>query len=120
IISDVVGDPLDVIASGPTAPDPSTFADALNVLRKYHLLPVSEQTQDDPTTVPLSVVRYLEKGLAGEVPETPKSLPAKVHNRIIGSNANALAAASAAAESLGYHVLNIASKIEGETTRVAA
>ncbi|GIW82113.1 MAG: hypothetical protein KatS3mg105_3920 [Gemmatales bacterium] len=58
IISDVIGDPLDVIASGPTAADPTTFADAMAVLEKYDLL---EQAPD-------SVIRYLQLGIAGQVP----------------------------------------------------
>src|SRR5207237_10075916 len=83
IISDVIGDPLDVIASGPTAADPTTFADALAVLEKYDLL----------RSAPASVRRYLEEGAAGRKPETLKALPANVQNYVIGNNATALAAA---------------------------
>jgi hydroxypyruvate reductase/glycerate 2-kinase len=109
IISDVIGDPLDVIASGPTAADPTTFADALAVLKKYDLL---EQ-------VPAAVRKHLENGLAGSVPETLKILPDTIHNFIIGNNARALAAAQARAEELGYRVCNLGSFIEGETQAVA-
>lgn len=109
IISDVVGDPLDVIASGPTAPDPSTFADALAVLDRYDLRSKS----------PAAVVARLERGVAGEFPETPKTLPANVHNIILGNNAFALRAATTKAESLGYQVVNLGSFIEGETRQVA-
>jgi hydroxypyruvate reductase/glycerate 2-kinase len=109
IISDVVGDPLDVIASGPTAPDSTTFADALSVLRRYDLL----------ERVPDSVRRRLERGAAGELPETLKVLPPTVHNVILGNNARALAAARARAEELGYHVLNLGAFVEGETRQVA-
>ena len=63
IVSDVIGSPLDVIASGPTSPDPTTFADAYAVLQKYELLP----------DVPVSIVRHLQEGVAGRVPETPKA-----------------------------------------------
>ena len=108
IISDVVGDPLDVIASGPTAADPSTFADALAVLDRYGLRPKAP-----------AVVDHLERGAAGQVPETPKELPANVHNVILGNNALALRAAAAKAESLGYRVLNLGSFVEGETRQVA-
>src|SRR5439155_739564 len=77
ILSDVVGDPLDVIASGPTAADPSTFADALAVLDRYAL----------GDKAPPGVVAHLERGAAGGVPETPKRLPPRVHNVILGNNA---------------------------------
>jgi hydroxypyruvate reductase/glycerate 2-kinase len=110
IISDVIGDPLDVIASGLTAPDPTTFSDALGVLDKYALL----------GRVPASVRAYLEAGQAGRVPETPKSLPGNIQNLVIGNNPRALAAAQARAEALGYRVCNLGSFIEGETVQVAA
>lgn len=109
IISDVVGDPLDVIASGPTAPDPTTFADALAVLEKYCLL---EHT-------PRSVLDYLHRGAAGQVPETLKQLPGSIVNVIVGNNARSLAASHARAEELGYRMLNLGSFIEGETRQVA-
>src|SRR5204862_7561338 len=64
IISDVIGDPLDVIASGPTAPDPSTFADALGVLERFQLL----------TQAPVSVLHHLREGAAGRIAETLKGL----------------------------------------------
>jgi glycerate 2-kinase len=113
IISDVIGDPLEVIASGPTAPDPSTFAEALAVLHKYRL------TAATSGSAPVAVVRYLERGAAGLVPETPKALPRTVQNHVIGNNARALAAAAARATALGYPVLNLGSFIEGETRTVA-
>jgi glycerate 2-kinase len=109
IISDVVGDPLDVIASGPTAPDPTTFADALAVLDTFGL---REQ-------VPPAVVTHLERGAAGEIPETPKQPDPRVVNRIIGSNRLALAAAELRAQGLGYTVWNAGSEIVGETRDVA-
>jgi hydroxypyruvate reductase/glycerate 2-kinase len=109
IISDVVGDPLDVIASGPTAADPSTFVDALAVLDRYGLR--------GKTSV--AVIEHLERGRAGLVPETLKELPANVHNILLGNNALALQAATAKAESIGYRVLNLGSFIEGETRPVA-
>jgi hydroxypyruvate reductase/glycerate 2-kinase len=109
IISDVIGDPLDVIASGPTAPDPTTFADALAVLERYHLRP----------RVPAAALAYLERGRDGGVPETPKVLPDRVHNLVLGNNAGALAAAQREAEALGYAVLNLGSFIEGDTRQAA-
>ncbi len=109
ILSDVIGDPLDVIASGPTAADPTTFADALAVLGRYNLR----------AKVAPAVVAHLERGRAGALPETLKSLSTSVHNLVLGNNAKALAAARSAAEMLGYRVLNLGSFIEGETRQVA-
>jgi hydroxypyruvate reductase/glycerate 2-kinase len=109
IISDVVGDPLDVIASGPTVADPTTYGDAVAVLAKYGL---TDQ-------VPAAVREHLERGAAGSIRETPKSLPGNIHNRVIGNNARALAAASGRAGELGYRAMNLGSFIEGETRWVA-
>jgi hydroxypyruvate reductase/glycerate 2-kinase len=109
ILSDVIGDPLDVIASGPTAADPTTFADALTVLEKYQLL----------DRAPRSVCEYLRKGMAGEFLETLKELPKSVHNVVLGNNALALSAAQREAEQMGYHVQNLGSFLDGETSCVA-
>jgi glycerate 2-kinase len=109
IISDVVGDPLDVIASGPTTPDPTTYADALAVIARYGL----------GQRVPPAVLGVLTRGAAGELPETVKVLPPTVHNVVIGTNADALAAARAEAEGRGYRVLDLGPYVEGETRHVA-
>jgi hydroxypyruvate reductase/glycerate 2-kinase len=109
IVSDVIGDPLDVIASGPTAPDPTTFADALAVLDRFSL----------HDRVPGSVLAYLRKGATGEVPETLKELPAGVENHVLCNNAASLAAAARAAEALGYRVVNLGSFLDGETRALA-
>jgi glycerate 2-kinase len=112
VLSDVVGDALDVIASGPTVPDTSTFADCLAILRRYHLL----------DAIPTAVRRHLEAGLAGAIPETPKpGDPAFAHTQtlIIGRNLHALEAAGRHATALGYHTLILSSSIEGETREVA-
>ncbi|QEG29355.1 Putative hydroxypyruvate reductase [Gemmata obscuriglobus] len=109
IISDVVGDPLDVIGSGPTAPDPTTFADALDVLTRYGLR--------DAT--PASVLHHLEAGRGGLSPETPKQAPPSVENRVLGSNRIALDAARHRAAALGYRVLDLGAFVEGETREVA-
>ncbi len=106
IISDVVGDPLDVIASGPAASDPTTFADAIRILKDRALW----------SEAPEEVRHHLERT---DITETPKTLPANVRNIVIGSNAIALAAAQTKAESLGYRVLNLGSNIEGETRDAA-
>ena len=112
VLSDVVGDPMDVIASGPTAPDPTTFAQAWDVVERYALTDV----------VPKSVSAHLQAGLRGEVPETPKpgdGLFDRVHNVIVGSNALAAQAAVAEAEALGYAGLLLTTFIEGEAREIA-
>lgn len=112
LLSDVVGDPLDVIGSGPTAPDPSTFSDALTILRKFDLL----------NRVPASVRDRLAAGARGEIAETPKPadpLFKNVHNIVIGSNRIALEAAAHSATALGYRTLILSSTMEGETREVA-
>jgi hydroxypyruvate reductase len=112
ILSDVVGDPLDVIASGPTAPDPTTYAQAMKVLERYKLV----------EEVPEGVAAHLRAGAAGEVAETPKpgdSLFDNVLNLIVGSNDAAARAAVAQAERLGYESLLLTTFIEGEAREVA-
>lgn len=112
MLSDVVGDSMDVIASGPFVPDESTFEDAWDVCEKYGLV------QD----LPDSVRRYLSKGVEGEIPDTPKpgdKIFEKVTNRIIGSNIQALMQAAVEAENRGYAPLILSSTIEGETREVA-
>jgi hydroxypyruvate reductase len=112
VLSDVVGDALDVIASGPTVPDPSTFGDGLEILRKYRLL----------DTVPRAIRRHLEAGASGLIPETPKpgdAVFAHTQTVVIGGNLQALEAAGRQATALGYHPLILSSVIEGETREVA-
>jgi hydroxypyruvate reductase/glycerate 2-kinase len=109
IISDVVGDPLDVIASGPTAPDPTTYREAIAILSRYQMLDRVAQT----------IIQHLEKGARGELPETPKTPFPNVINRVIGSNRLALDAAKQKAQELGYRVLDLGAFIEGETRHVA-
>lgn len=111
VISDVIGDSLDIIASGPTVPDPSTFADALAIMKKYQL----------EDSCPATVLTYLRQGLAGTVMETPKpgDLPDSCQTRIIASNNIAVAAAQNKAEKLGYHCLSLGSNTAGEASEVA-
>lgn len=112
ILSDVIGDRVDVIGSGPTAPDPSTFADAISVLRKFGLL----------KTVPSVVLERFEEGAGGEIEETPKpgdSVFKHVHNIVVGSNRLALEAAARKAKMRGFHPLILSSAIDGETREVA-
>jgi len=113
ILSDVVGDALDAIASGPTAPDSSSFADGLRVIERYEL----------QEKIPQSVKAFLAAGAKGEVEETPKAgdpIFHNVRNIIVGNNRTALAAARLEAESLGYNTLLLSSCIEGEAKVVAA
>ncbi|HHY32138.1 MAG TPA: glycerate kinase [Firmicutes bacterium] len=111
ILSDVIGDDLDVIASGPTVPDTSTFARAFEVLDRYGAL----------ETVPAAVRHRLEAGVRGEVPETPKPgdpLFEKVANIIVASNALAVDAAARSATRLGYNPLVLSSRVQGEAREV--
>src|SRR4030042_6933957 len=106
ILSDVFGNGMDVIASGPTSPDTTTFADALKVLEKYSLLDKSPQT----------VLEVLNKGDNGLIPETPKEgdkIFEKVDTIIIGSNKKALEAAKSIAEKLGFYAEILSSEIYG-------
>ena len=112
ILSDVVGSPLDVIASGPTVPDTSTFADAYGVIEKYGLL----------DELPRSIVERLWRGKEGIIPETPKEGAesfTRTHNLIIASNEVAAEAAIAKAEELGFHTLLLSTFVEGEAREVA-
>src|SRR6185369_11366074 len=107
ILSDVIGDRLDVIASGPTSPDPATYTDALGVLEKYRLL----------EKAPPSIVRLLEAGERGLLAETPKPespVFRKTVNTIIGSNRSALEAARRKAEDCGLMARIIADDVSGE------
>ena len=111
MLSDVVGDTMDVIASGPFVPDSSTFQDVQRIFDKYDL-------QD----IPAAIQQHVRAGLAGEIPETPKAGEAifeRVHNIIVGSNIIALEEAKRAAEQLGYRALILSSMVQGETREVA-
>ena len=112
ILSDVVGDDLDVIASGPTVPDSSTFQDAEQILKGYGIW----------DQLASSVRSHIEKGSSGQIEDTPKSdNPAflKCSQVLVGTNLHALKAAGEAAESLGYRTLILSSKVEGEACEVA-
>jgi len=108
IISDVVGNDLAVVASGPTSTDPSTFSDAYEVLERYKLL----------ARVPRSVIEFLRKGCLGEVAETPKILD-NCHNYIIGDNRLALVSMQKRAKEIGLVPFVVTSQQKGDTTAVA-
>jgi hydroxypyruvate reductase len=111
-LSDVIGDPLDVIASGPTAPDSSTYGDALTVLERRGLL----------GRVPASIAERLRAGAAGAFPETPKPGDRAfegVTNVIIGNNALIVDAAATEAARLGYRPHVLTRGLQGEAREVA-
>jgi hydroxypyruvate reductase len=112
VLSDVIGDRLDVIASGPTARDSTTFADAMAVLGKYGL----------KNTIPPRVLAFLERGMNGQEPETVKSGDSCLHktrNVIIGGITQALSAAREKARQLGFAPEVITGELQGEARDAA-
>ena len=112
ILSDVIGDDLSSIGSGPTTPDPTTFADAIGILRRYRVW----------RGVPASVRQYLLQGQKGAVPETLKSssrLLRRVHHEIIGNNDGMLDAVAQAARTAGLHTARLSTALTGEAHEVA-
>ena len=112
IISDVVGDPLDVIASGPTTHDNSTFADCLHIITKYKLR----------HAIPPCVLHHIEQGASGAVQETPKVGDPVFHtvqNVLIATNSQALEAAASQARKLGYTPRILTREMSGEARDVA-
>ncbi|MGC8895541.1 MAG: glycerate kinase type-2 family protein [Candidatus Bathyarchaeia archaeon] len=111
ILSDVVGDPLDFIASGPTVPDSTTFSDAIKVLKKYGLW----------DKIPTSIRKVLLEGEKGKIPETPKANDEafkKVFNVIIGNNRLASKTAQECLKSEGLNTLLLTATLEGEARHV--
>ena len=112
ILSDVVGNKLETIASGPTVADPSTFADCLRIVERYDLV----------GRLPPTVIRRLQAGVRGGVEETPKPgdrIFSSCQNLVVGDNRLAVEAARAKAISLGYNTLVLSTQIEGEAREVA-
>jgi glycerate-2-kinase len=112
ILSDVPGDLLDVIASGPTTPDPTTFRQALDVLDKFNLT----------AHIPVGILKYLDDGSAGIRPETPKPLDPvfeRTNNLLIGTNKIALEAAKQKAFEYNINAVIIDDQLQGDTTTVA-
>jgi hydroxypyruvate reductase len=110
VFSDVVGNDLSVIASGPTVPDDSTYADALDALDRYGV------------EAPEAVRSRLEKGAAGDVPETPDASDpaiAGVDTHVLADGMTALAAARDIAEEAGYRTVILSSRIRGEAREAA-
>jgi len=112
ILSDVVGDDLNVIASGPTVPDTSTFKDARKICQKYGIW----------NQVPASVRKRFDAGLQGDIPETPKAgdrIFKENCSQLVGTNMQALEAAGVKASSLGYSAMILSSTIQGEAREAA-
>ena len=112
ILSDVIGDDIDCIASGPTAPDKSTFNDCIRIIENHGIR----------HRMPLTVMAILERGKRGELEETPKENDAvfnKTHNVIIGNNLLALDSARQKSDELGYHSIILSSSFQGETKDAA-
>jgi glycerate 2-kinase len=112
ILSDVIGDDLSTIGSGPTAPDSTTFADAIAVLRKYGLWPA----------VPESIRHHLLKGRRGGAPETLKAGSRRllrVHHHIVGNNSGMLRAVVHAAEAAGLRTILSPTAVVGEAQEAA-
>jgi glycerate 2-kinase len=112
ILSDVVGDDMDVIASGPTVPDTSAFTDCIRIIQKYNI----------EKKLPETVVGYIKDGISGEINETPGQGDAvfeRTQNIIIGSNIEAILAAKKEAKKLGYNTMILSSMVQGETRHAA-
>ena len=112
ILSDVIGDPLDAIASGPTVPDTTTYGEALEVLRRYRV----------EDRIPVSILRHFERGARGEIPETPKAGDpcfATAHHCIVGNTLQSLLAARDRAARLGFQALLLTTALKGESREVA-
>jgi glycerate 2-kinase len=113
IVSDVVGDNLSVISSGPTVGDGTTYKDAYNIMEKYHLI----------EKIPSSVLNVIKNGMTGKIPETPSAgdmALSKTFNKIILSNAVALESVRKKADELGYNTFILSSEIEGKAKEVGA
>jgi len=112
ILSDVIGDKLDVIASGPTTPDSTTYRMALDVVEKYRLT----------KGLPKAVLDVLKKGVEGIIADTPKEgdpIFERVENIIVGSNRKASIAAEDRAKELGFDVTIPSTELQGEAVDVA-
>jgi glycerate 2-kinase len=112
ILSDVPGDPLDVIASGPTTPDPTTFNQAIEVLEKFNLM----------SDIPAGIKKYLEEGIKGNKPETPKQndpVFKNTTNLLIGTNRLALEAAQQKAIDFELNALIVEDQLQGDVCPVA-
>ncbi len=109
VVSDVLGNPLDSIASGPTVPDPTTYQDVFTILKKYDLW----------EKVPERVRELVKKGILGEIPETPKFINERHFTEVILSNRSCIERAIERARELGFNTLFLTGFLEGEAREVA-
>ena len=112
VLSDVIGDPLDTVASGPTYPDPTSFADCVEITRRYGI----------HDNLPPSVRHHLEIGLRGEIPETPSPKDecfTRTTTQVIGNNSLAIQAARETAYQLGYRTMVLSTRLQGEAREAA-
>jgi hydroxypyruvate reductase len=112
LLSDVVGDDIAAIASGPTVPDPTRWADVRAIVHRHDLAP----------RIPAPVLRLIEDGVQGRIPDTPKPgsrIFDAVTNLVIGSNRLAAGAARDRARELGYATLYLGSRMTGEARELA-
>jgi len=112
VLSDVIDDDLDVIASGPTVPDRSTWADTAAIFQRYNL----------EEAIPESIASRIRDGLAGKIPETPKpGDPAfeSLNTMLIGTNYHAIIEAEKKAQELGYRTLVLGTQLSGEAREIA-
>jgi len=112
VLSDVVGNPLDVIASGPTVPDATTWRDAWTIVERYELA----------DKLPGLIIERLQAGLNGDIPDTPKPddpLFAQSHVEVVADNRIAAEAARAKAQELGFNTLLLTTYVQGEAQEVA-
>ncbi len=112
ILSDVIGDPLDVIASGPTVPDSQTFSDCMNILKKYELV----------DKIPRPILNRIRQGMDEKIPDTPKEgdpVFERTQNLVIASNTLAAHTAARKAREFHYNTMILSTFVEGETKDVA-
>jgi len=112
ILSDVIGDQLDVIASGPTSPDKTTYSDAIAVIEKYRIADM----------IPVRILKTLNEGVKGVFKDTPKiddPVFERVENIIIGSNKIATEAAAKKANELGFDTTILTSQLKGDVREAA-
>jgi len=112
ILSDIIDDPLESIASGPTAPDPSSFSDAFTIIERYKL----------GSKIPESILNHFQNSLDGKIQDTltkDSRIFKKVNNLVIGNNMLAINALAQAAESAGYQVDILTDALEGEAREIA-
>jgi glycerate-2-kinase len=111
IISDIIGDPKEFIASGPTYPDSTTYNDAQNILKKYELWKI----------IPSSIRTIIKNGIHGKIPETPKEDEQcfdSVFNFIVANNKMACNAAVKKAKELGFNTILLTTTLDGEAKEV--